>query len=56
VPKGKGGGYYLIKEKDINMAKVYHILEGPMLCCLVLVITLKNARTVQMKLPAQCVN
>jgi DNA-binding IscR family transcriptional regulator len=27
--KGKGGGYYLIKEpKDINMAKVYH-LEGP---------------------------
>ncbi|WP_418264015.1 RrF2 family transcriptional regulator [Flavobacterium faecale] len=28
--KGKGGGYYLIKEpKDINMAKVYRILEGP---------------------------
>jgi Rrf2 family protein len=25
--KGKGGGYYLIK--DINMAKVYRILEGP---------------------------
>lgn len=28
--KGKGGGYYLIKEpKDINMATVYRILEGP---------------------------
>ena len=28
--KGKGGGYYLIKEpKDINMAHVYRILEGP---------------------------
>jgi Rrf2 family protein len=28
--KGKGGGYYLIKEpKEINMAKVYRILEGP---------------------------
>jgi Rrf2 family protein len=28
--KGKGGGYYLIKEpKDINMAQVYRILEGP---------------------------
>ena len=28
--KGKGGGYYLIKEpKDINMAIVYRILEGP---------------------------
>lgn len=28
--KGKGGGYYLIKEpKDINMARVYRILEGP---------------------------
>lgn len=28
--KGKGGGYYLIKDpKDINMAKVYRILEGP---------------------------
>jgi Rrf2 family protein len=28
--KGKGGGYYLIKEpQDINMAKVYRILEGP---------------------------
>ncbi|HEY4628686.1 MAG TPA: Rrf2 family transcriptional regulator, partial [Flavobacterium sp.] len=27
--KGKGGGYYLIKEpKDINMAHVYRILEG----------------------------
>lgn len=28
--KGKGGGYYLIKEpQEINMAKVYRILEGP---------------------------
>ena len=28
--KGKGGGYYLIKDpKDINMAVVYRILEGP---------------------------
>jgi Rrf2 family protein len=28
--KGKGGGYYLIKDpKDISMAKVYRILEGP---------------------------
>lgn len=28
--KGKGGGYYLIKDpKDINMAIVYRILEGP---------------------------
>ena len=28
--KGKGGGYYLIKDpKEINMAKVYRILEGP---------------------------
>lgn len=28
--KGKGGGYYLIKEpSEINMAKVYRILEGP---------------------------
>ena len=28
--KGKGGGYYLIKEpKEINMAHVYRILEGP---------------------------
>ena len=28
--KGKGGGYYLIKNpKDINMATVYRILEGP---------------------------
>jgi Rrf2 family protein len=28
--KGKGGGYYLIKDpKDINMANVYRILEGP---------------------------
>ncbi len=28
--KGKGGGYYLIKEpKDINMAHVYRVLEGP---------------------------
>jgi Rrf2 family protein len=28
--KGKGGGYYLIKDpKDINMATVYRILEGP---------------------------
>ncbi|MCF8322836.1 MAG: Rrf2 family transcriptional regulator [Flavobacterium sp.] len=28
--KGKGGGYYLIKEpKEINMATVYRILEGP---------------------------
>ncbi len=28
--KGKGGGYYLIKEpKDVNMATVYRILEGP---------------------------
>jgi DNA-binding IscR family transcriptional regulator len=26
----KGGGYYLIKDpKEINMAKVYRILEGP---------------------------
>ena len=28
--KGKGGGYYLLKEpKDINMAAVMRILEGP---------------------------
>lgn len=28
--KGKGGGYYLIKDpKEINMAHVYRILEGP---------------------------
>lgn len=28
--KGKGGGYYLIKPPhEINMAKVYRILEGP---------------------------
>ena len=28
--KGKGGGYYLIKDpKEINMAIVYRILEGP---------------------------
>ena len=28
--KGKGGGYYLIKDpKDINMATIYRILEGP---------------------------
>jgi len=28
--KGKGGGYYLIKEpREINMAHVYRILEGP---------------------------
>jgi Rrf2 family protein len=28
--KGKGGGYYLIKDpKEINMAQVYRILEGP---------------------------
>jgi Rrf2 family protein len=28
--KGKGGGYYLIKQAhEINMAKVYRILEGP---------------------------
>ena len=28
--KGKGGGYYLIKEpRDINMAHVYRVLEGP---------------------------
>lgn len=28
--KGKGGGYYLIKDpKDISMAEVYRILEGP---------------------------
>ncbi len=28
--KGKGGGYYLIKDpKDINMADVYRTLEGP---------------------------
>ena len=28
--KGKGGGYYLIKDpKNINMATVYRILEGP---------------------------
>ncbi len=28
--KGKGGGYYLIKDpKEISMAKVYRILEGP---------------------------
>ena len=28
--KGKGGGYYLIKEpKEINMAHVYRVLEGP---------------------------
>ena len=28
--KGKGGGYYLIKDaKEINMAHIYRILEGP---------------------------
>ena len=28
--KGKGGGYYLIKDpREINMAVVYRILEGP---------------------------
>jgi Rrf2 family protein len=27
--KGKGGGYYLIKDPKINMAHVYRILEGP---------------------------
>lgn len=28
--KGKGGGYYLLKEpEDINMANVMRILEGP---------------------------
>ena len=28
--KGKGGGYYLIKDpSEINMAHVYRILEGP---------------------------
>lgn len=28
--KGKGGGYYLLKEADnINIAQVYRILEGP---------------------------
>ncbi len=28
--KGKGGGYYLIKDPhEISMAKVYRILEGP---------------------------
>jgi len=28
--KGKGGGYYLRKDpKDINMAEVFRILEGP---------------------------
>lgn len=28
--KGKGGGYYLLKKpKDINMASVMRILEGP---------------------------
>lgn len=28
--KGKGGGYYLIKDpKEINMATVYRVLEGP---------------------------
>ena len=28
--KGKGGGYYLLKEpKDINMAAVMRVLEGP---------------------------
>ena len=28
--KGKGGGYYLIKDpKEINMAQVYRALEGP---------------------------
>ena len=28
--KGKGGGYYLLKEaKDISIASVYRILEGP---------------------------
>ena len=28
--KGKGGGYYLIKEpKDINLASIFRILEGP---------------------------
>jgi len=28
--KGKGGGYYLLKEaNDIKIAKVYRVLEGP---------------------------
>ena len=28
--KGKGGGYYLLKEaKDISIAAVYRVLEGP---------------------------
>ena len=28
--KGKGGGYYLLQEaKDISIASVYRILEGP---------------------------
>ncbi len=28
--KGKGGGYYLLKDpKDINMANVMRVLEGP---------------------------
>jgi hypothetical protein len=30
VKKEKAVGYYLIKDQDINMAKVYRILEGPM--------------------------
>ena len=28
--KGKGGGYYLLKEaKDISIAEIYRVLEGP---------------------------
>jgi DNA-binding IscR family transcriptional regulator len=56
VPKGKGGGYYLIKEpKDINI-KVYRILEGPIALLPCASHNFMKMRTVQMKLPAQCVN
>ena len=28
--KGKGGGYYLLKEpKDISISEIYRVLEGP---------------------------
>lgn len=53
--KGKGGGYYLIKDpKDISMAKVYRILEGPiaLLPCASHNFT-KDATTATMSQPAQ---
>jgi DNA-binding IscR family transcriptional regulator len=49
--KGKGGGYYLIKDpKEINMAHVYRILEGPiaLLPCAV-TISMKNVQIVRMR-------